>query len=653
MIEQNEPAVTDAKGDAVAFVGDRKATWETSMQTKRDQLSRLDKRYKNYREDLSASSGAQAAPRANIGVPLAAETVDTAVARSHDVLLGQRPYGRIRPTEGMDDYKAAIHQTIIDIQQSKSWFPRNIHRIMRDAFKYGLGLGKMHFKRVTKVVPEPVTIMGIRVGTRRVVKDIIQTPYVEHVNIQDVFFPMDAPSIQEAEGIIHRTWNTSSDLLNAKDGIGAPLYDPAAVQEAIRFKTSRDSDANLQNETTIRGIQEGGLHKDSRIALLEYTGRLPLNLAEKIWEELYPDYPKDIIHEDWIIAIVDGVDTPLRCEPSPYDTDQRMWVEAKIIDDPGFVFGQSLIEAVESLGLTVDELYNIVLDNLNFVINKQYYINELAGIDEADVVSSPGKVIRGKRPFQEAMGVIQTPDISQSVFILIQNFLAHYKEYTGIQNPQLGGSAQGRQTAYEVSAMEAHSATRLGQFDRMLEDTLMRSVFERFVILNQQFLDQEFVARMLQTTQPMLPRVAPEDLAGTFDYSFDGASKAQADAMAIGQYLQAIQINSTLQVPIWDNLYLGRKLAERWRWVNPEEGLNPQYMPQYQMYQQMAAMQAMGETAKAITPEQRAQSSKTGRNASKQGAAAQAENVGVKNFQSALAAVKEKALPQGITEGGL
>jgi hypothetical protein len=75
------------------------------------------------------------------------------------------------------------------------------------------------------------------------------------------------------------------------------------------------------------------------------------------------------------------------------------------------------------------------------------------------------------------------------------------------------------------------------------------------------------------------------------------------------------------------------------------------YMQQFQMYQQMAAMQAMGETAKAITPEQRVQG-KSGGNASKQGAAAQADNVGVKNFQAALAAVKEKALPQGVTEGG-
>jgi hypothetical protein len=107
---------------------------------------------------------------------------------------------------------------------------------------------------------------------------------------------------------------------------------------------------------------------------------------------------------------------------------------------------------------------------MNYVNNKQYYVNEFAGIDEADVVSSPGKVIRGTRPYNEAMAVIQTPDISQSVFIVLNQLLGHYKEYTGITNPILGQSASGDQTATEIASIVRNSSTRLGQFERMLED---------------------------------------------------------------------------------------------------------------------------------------------------------------------------------------
>lgn len=637
----------DPKRAAVSFVEHRKSMWETSMQVKRKTVARLDKRYHNYRRDLSAvDSTASGAPRANIGVPLAAETVDTAVARSHDVLLGRRPYGRIVGTETLDDYKAVIHQQVADIQQGKPWFPRNVSRIVRDAIKYGLGIGKMHFKRVTRRVPVPVSVLGFHAGTRMEDRDVIQTPYIEHVHIQDVFFQLDAPSFDECEGIIHRTWPTLGELMKATDGLGMPLYDPEALQEAEHFTTSRDEDEYLQTEQTTRKIEKGNLYKENKHATLEFTGHLPLKIARRMVEFYYPDADP---HGDWIVTIIEGVRRPLRAEPDPHP--QRMWLGAKIIDDPGYMWGIALVEAVEALGLTIDELYNMALDNMNFVINKMFYYNRLAGVDEADMVASPGKKISGTRPFHEAMAVIEWPDIAQSVFLLIQNFLSHYKEYTGIQNPILGQNTPGSQTATEFAGLIANSATRLGQFDRMLEDTLMRPIFERWVPLNQQFLDQEFVNRMLKNSMPELPRVAPEDMEGVFDYMFDGASRAESDAMSIGQYLQALQINATQPVPLWDPLYLARKLNERWRWPNPAEGLNPMYAEQYQFYQQTAALKAAGETAQALTPQQAKANQSSGKNPAKQGAAAQPQNTGVKDYRAALAAVKESALPQGLTEG--
>jgi hypothetical protein len=635
---------------AVEFVSKRRSEWETSMQIKRRTCARLDKRYKNYRDDLEfVDDVATATPRANLGVPLAGETVDTAVARSHDVLLGQRPYGRIGGAEFLDDYKAQIHQAITDIQQAKPWFVRNTGRVVRDAIKYGLGIGKMHFKRVSKRVPVPQMLFGIRLGTRMEERDVIQTPYLEHVHIQDAFFPLDAPSFDDAEGVIHRIWSTTADLKRAKDALGFPLYDQAAVARAMAFKDSHDTDPELQTEYTTRKIEKGGLHKDDRHALLEYTGRLPERIARELKRTRYPDAD---IYGDWIVAIIEGVNIPLRAEPDQHP--QRGWIGAKIIDDPGYIWGVSLIEAVEKLGLTIDQLYCMVLDNVNFVINKEKYVNELAGVDTADMVSQPGKIYYGKRPYRDAMEVIQTPDISQSIFLLIQNFLMHYKEYTGIQNPILGATTPGRQTATEFAGLVAHSATRLGQFDRMLEDTLMRPMFESWTLLNQKFLDQDFLNRMLKDTQPTMPRVAAEDMVGVFDYFFDGASRAESDAVAVGQYLQALQINATQPVPIFDPLFIARKLAERWRWASPEQAINPMFKDQFMMYQQLAALKNVGEAAKALTPEQqKAASPKNKANPAKQGAAAQPENTGTKDFRSALAAVKEAALPQGITEGQL
>lgn len=651
MFEDSEPVVANdlsCKRKAGDFVSTRKKDWWDSMQTKRSTWARLDKRYHNYREDLEGTNEKDQ-PRANIGVPLAAETVDTAVARIHDNLFGRIPYGRVMGREITDQMNAEAVQKVIDYQQQTSGFPMVGHRIVRDAVKYGVGFGKFHFKREMKRVPRQVTIMGLPVPGAIEMEDVVvaQTPVLEHIHIQDIFFPMDAPSVEEAEGIIHRTWVTKRQIRKAKDGLGTPLYDTSFLEDVKLQGDSKDSDSTLSTEYSTRKIGHGALYKEDKIALLEYTGKLPEDVAEELVITCFPDADPD---DDWIVTVIDGHPEPLRVEPSPYLTNKRMYVAAKVVDDPGYICGISIIEFVERLGLTIDELYNIILDNMNFVINQQYYINEMAGIDEADVVSSPGKVITGRRPPHEAILPLVRPDISQSVFVVINGLLSHYKEYTGIQNTVLGGSEPGRQTATEIASITAHAATRLGQFERLLEDTFMRPVFELWVVLNQQFIDQEFVIRIFKDSQPTYPKVAPEDIQGVFDFVFEGSSRGEGEALRAGQIMQAIQINATLPIKIFDDTKLGEQLLVTWGWKDIGSYINPMFQEQYQMYQQLMMLKNVGETAKALTPEQQ-RAAKSGGNSANQGKGAAGNAPQNNDFRSALTAVKESALPQMPEEG--
>lgn len=639
----------DPKREAAKFVLGRFEEWDNSLGSWRESRARLDKRYYNFREDFTTSqSTAQDVPRANIGVPLAAETVDTADARAYDTFFRSVPYGKVWGREETDDYKAGIVQAVTDYQMQNRNIPIVAHKILRDAFKYGLGVGKLSFKKEMKRLPVPKTILGIPVGITYEDRVVMESPDLTHVHIQDIFFPRDSVSPDAAEGIIHRTWETKQKIKAAKDGLGMPLYDTSRLDE-VEEGGSKDSDAELQTEYSTRQIDRGALAKDDKVELLEYTGLLPEDIAEVLVERFFPGQDP---YADWIVTVVAGNDNPLRVEPNPYLTNRRMYLFCKVIDDPGYLTGISIIEFVERLGLTIDELYNIVLDNMNFVLNKQYYINELAGIDESDVVSSPGKVIRGKRPFNEAMGVIQTPDISQSVFIVLNMLLGHYKEYTGITQTVLGATGPGRETATEIAAIVRSSGTRLGQFERMIEDTLMRPLFELWTVLNQQFLTQEFVIRVFKDGQPVYPKVAPEDIQGVFDFRFEGASRSESIALLTGQIMQMLQINATQPVPIFDPIYLGRKLADAWGWTDADRALNPMFRQQYAAYQQMQMLRNMGETARALTPDQQAQAKTQGKNPARQGNAAQPENSKpATDFRAALTSVKESALPMMPEEG--
>ena len=216
----------------------------------------------------------------------------------------------------------------------------------------------------------------------------------------------------------------------------------------------------------------------------------------------------------------------------------------------------------------------------------------------------------------------------------------------------LGCTESVLQTATEIASMASHASTRLGPFERLLEDTFMRPLFELWVVLNQQFIDQDFVIRVFKDTQPLYPKVAPEDIQGVFDFVFEGSSRHESEALRAGQIMQAMQMNATLPVPVFDFIKLGEQLLVTWGWKDVGQFLNPAFQEQFFMQQQMQAMRNMGETAKALTPDQqRASTPKKSGNSANQGKAAAGNAPQNDDFRSALTAVKETALPQMPEEG--
>jgi hypothetical protein len=337
----------DIKREAVRHTMKRLSEWVRSMERWRRGRERLDRRYHNYRENMvSIESTAGNQPRANIGVPLAAETVDTANARSYDTFFRTVPYGKVWGREETDEFKAGIVQQVLDYQMQITGLPNTALKIFKDAYKYGLGVGKLHFKVETKRVPVPQTVLGIPVGVTMQEKVVMESPVLTHVHIQDIFFPRDATDADDAEGIIHRTWLTREQIMMATDGLGQPLYDSKALSfvKHEASTTSKYSDDILQKEYHTRKIDEGGLKKEDSYKTYEATIRLPFSIATKLVEQFYPGHDP---FGDWLVTWIDGNDYPLRVEPSPYLTNKRMYVFTKVIDDPGYLAGISIVEFVE------------------------------------------------------------------------------------------------------------------------------------------------------------------------------------------------------------------------------------------------------------------------------------------------------------------
>ena len=600
------------------FVTGRMAVWTEAMRPVRERWTSLKKRYHNYRDDKPSEHGGKS--RSNIGIPLASQTIDTTLARIQADEFRTSPYGRIKPTNPEDGPKAEQMQKVVDYQQRITDFVRAAMMTIKDSLWAGVGISKLVFDVREQILPEPRVFnipvptfvapsgsIPIQMGTRKVKKRVMETPRLIVDEPFNWFFPPDAPDKDAMEGIIHRTWQTERSLLGSTDGLGRPLYPPELVHRAALAKSSVDKDQQAQQADVTRGTgtTTEGKHKTDKLELLEYYGRLPMKVANALVAEFYPEDDPD---GDWIVTMVNGSSDALRVEPSGHFTKERPYFFCKIDEESGQLIGKGLLEKVEKLGLMIDGLYNNIIDNMNLINNRPIYINKSAGMKKQQVVFGPGKVWEGRTAPRDALMVVDSPDISQSVWLLIRLLTSHFKEYTGVTDPVLSSSSSGEQTATEFAGLLASAATRNALHERTVEETFLKPLFRMWIIMNQQYLTDEFYLRMDKGAEYEFLRVKPEDLQGLFDIEFEGSSKQQSAAVLASQIMQLIQINASLPVMVNDLPKLVNRLQkDAFEWQDSEQYLNPMFADQMKMINAMFVMQKMGETKQALNPAQAAQ----------------------------------------------
>ena len=600
------------------FVSGKYSSWTEAMRPLRDRWSSLKKRYMNYRADNPSSHANKT--RSNIGIPLPSQTVDTTMARIQADLFKASPYGKYKPTSPEDDVSAQQMQKVVDYQQRTSDFITQSMRAIKDALVFGVGHAKLVFDVQYQTLPEPRNIsipmptfiaesgsIDVPVGTKKVRKKVMETPRLVADEPFNWFYAPDAPSVDEMEGIIHRTWQTARDLRMAVDGLGNRLYSDRLIEQVKNIKQDVDKDQQAQQADVTRGLGSAreGKHKVGRMEFLEYYGKLPDAISFKLVEQYYPDDDPD---GDWIVCTVEGSGVTLRVEPSPHYTRKRPYFFAKISDEAGQVTGSGLLEKVEKLGLMVDGLYNNIIDNMNIINNRPVYINTSSGLKRQSVVFGPGKVWEGRMAPNDAIKVVDSPDISQSVWLLIRLLTGHYKEYTGTTDPTLGTSGAGDQTATEFAGLLASASTRNALHERTLEETFLKPLFRLWAVFNQQYLTDEFYIRVDSGSQYQFLRMKPENIQGLFDIEFEGSTKNQSAMVLASQIMQLIQINTAMPVPVNDIPKLITRLQkDAFEWNDSEDYLNPEYAELMNIMNQMMVMQKLGETAQAMTPQEAAQ----------------------------------------------
>jgi hypothetical protein len=123
-----------------------------------------------------------------------------------------------------------------------------------------------------------------------------------------------------------------------------------------------------------------------------------------------------------------------------------------------------------------------------------------------------------------------------------------------------------RNTATGITKIMNASAQRIELIARVMAETGIKPLYQKLLMLNQQFIDQTIVIRVFN--EPI--EISPDDLAGDFDVSVDVGGATNKDETRAQQLLMMIQYAASL-IPLGvmrpENVYeVCKKLYTLWGW---------------------------------------------------------------------------------------
>lgn len=415
-----------------------------------------------------------------------------------------------------------------------------------------------------------VGIQPVAVAPMRVYRDVrgikkIKTysgPQVEVVSPEDFYIDPDAKSIDSAQFVVHRVWKTFGEMKRLEeDGV----YRDVDRVLSLMDKNREDAyNAEESERYAAAGAQDPALNETSDAD--KQTARKKLEVFEW-WGKL--DLAGDGIQENYLVVLCG--DNILRMERNPYAHEQPPFEVLRPMLDPFKFTGVGVPELVGEFQEVKTAIMRQTLDNISFQNNGMWIVNRHAGVDlNALLNPRPGAVVRTNI----VQGAVQpvTPSSLQSMPLnMIELVDSMMQKRTGVTSYNQGVDANSlNKTATGITKIMNASAQRIELIARIMAETGIRPLYQKLLMLNQQFVDQAIVIRVFN--EPIT--ISPDDLAGEFDVSVDVGGATNKDEARTQQLMLLMQYAANLMQlgvmrPV--NVYeICRKMMQIWGWKDCE-----------------------------------------------------------------------------------
>ena len=416
---------------------------------------------------------------------------------------------------------------------------------------------------------QPVALDSFRVWRNVHGKKLIKSysgPLVEVISPEDFYMDPEATTIEDAQFVIHRVWRTYGYLKEKeREGIYSNVDD-------VKAWLDRDKERFINSERAQRydsadAIDPANYAIDSedkqvarhKVEVFEWWGLL--DLTGEGYQEPY--------------LVVYCGETILRMEMNPYGHGQPPFEVLRPMLDPFKFTGVSIPELVGEFQAVKTALFRQILDNVSYQNNGAWLVNRNAGVDiNALLNMRPNTIVRSNIT-SGAVVPLTPPNLQGYPLTMIELVDSMLQKRTGVTSYNQGLDANSlNKTATGITKIMDASVQRIDLQARVMSETGVRPMFQKILMLNQQFMDQTIVIRVFN--KPL--EISPDDLIGDFDVSVDVGGATSKNETRVQQMMLLIQSSSLMMstgVMRPQNLYeIGKKIMEIWEWKDYDKYLS-------------------------------------------------------------------------------
>lgn len=422
-------------------------------------------------------------------------------------------------------------------------------------------------QQVQPVALEPMRVYRDVRGTRRIKS--YSGPMVEVISPEDFWMDPKADAIEEALFVIHRVWRTYGELRDMeREGI---YKNVEKVKDWVDKSRSEFENAESAERYAAAGQVDPATNASPNEDL--QPARRKLEVFE--WWGLL-DLKGDGYQEPYLVVVCG--DVILRMEKNPYGHGQAPFEVLRPMLDPYKFSGVGMPELVGEFQALKTAILRQTLDNVSFQNNGMWLVNRNAGVDTSALLNPrPGTIVKAN--ITQGAVVPITPSSLQSMPLnMLELIDSMLQKRTGVTSYNQGLDANSlNKTATGITRIMDASAQRIELIARVMAETGIKPLYQKLLMLNQQFIDQTIVIRVFN--RPV--EISPDDLIGDFDVTVDVGGATGRDETRSQQMMLLLQYAAnlmSLQVMRPMNIYeICKRLMELWGWKDYDRYLsNPQ-----------------------------------------------------------------------------